>query len=433
MNLYPLIDPYAVHYSTYVGGLYTLASDSIALTAGTLTAAAVTTTGDGKVTGLGGLVSGGTCELANGQGLTWTGYVTTKIKNNGNEIQIDCGSVEIAEFDQASINFTVPLYLPSNGLFVAEDVGVPVYSALFYVPNLAANVQYTFPAVDATIASVADLAAYQPLHANLTSLAGMATTVGFVKQTSANTFGIDATTYLPLAGGTMTGVIVLPLGSVSAPCLALTGDTNTGWYSAGDGSISFTSNGSTVFSIGSVVQFLDRTFLQVVTSNSAYPDFWARRRRTSGGGGGGTGVINNDILGNMLYAGYDGASAYPTGGQIRCTATETWSATSSAARLDLYTTPTTTIIPVKRITILPSGFVGINNDTPTVALDVTGAGLFSTTLGVTGAITCGSTIKTVSNVTWDLGALTTAAAVLDAAHYLNVTVGSVAYKIALIT
>ncbi len=36
---------------------------------------------------------------------------------------------------------------------------------------------------------------YQPLHANLTSLAGMATTVGLVKQTSANTFGIDATAY----------------------------------------------------------------------------------------------------------------------------------------------------------------------------------------------------------------------------------------------
>jgi hypothetical protein len=47
--------------------------------------------------------------------------------------------------------------------------------------------------------------AAQAGHANLTSLSGMATTVGLVKQTSANTFGIDATSYLPITGGTLTG------------------------------------------------------------------------------------------------------------------------------------------------------------------------------------------------------------------------------------
>ena len=40
------------------------------------------------------------------------------------------------------------------------------------------------------------IANFQPLSTNLTSLAGMATTTGFVKQTSANVFGIDTNTYL---------------------------------------------------------------------------------------------------------------------------------------------------------------------------------------------------------------------------------------------
>jgi len=39
-----------------------------------------------------------------------------------------------------------------------------------------------------------------------------------------------ASTYLPLAGGTMTGQLVIPGGSVASPSLATTGDTDTGIY-----------------------------------------------------------------------------------------------------------------------------------------------------------------------------------------------------------
>jgi mannose/fructose/N-acetylgalactosamine-specific phosphotransferase system component IIC len=41
---------------------------------------------------------------------------------------------------------------------------------------------------------------------------------------------------------------------------------------------------------------------------------------------------------------------------------------------------------------LNSGNVGIKNNNPTVALDVAGAALISTTLGVTGAISIGNTV-----------------------------------------
>lgn len=36
MQITPLIDPYAIHYDSYEGGIYTLNSDSISLLAGVL-------------------------------------------------------------------------------------------------------------------------------------------------------------------------------------------------------------------------------------------------------------------------------------------------------------------------------------------------------------------------------------------------------------
>ena len=59
MEIHPLIDPYAIHYSTFTGDVYTLATASITLTAGTLTADTITdgtlsiTGGDLTTTGTG--------------------------------------------------------------------------------------------------------------------------------------------------------------------------------------------------------------------------------------------------------------------------------------------------------------------------------------------------------------------------------------------
>ena len=61
MNIYPLIDPFAIHYDTFAGDVYTLDTASITLTAGTLTAAALKATGltSARVVfaGAGGLLS----------------------------------------------------------------------------------------------------------------------------------------------------------------------------------------------------------------------------------------------------------------------------------------------------------------------------------------------------------------------------------------
>lgn len=60
---------------------------------------------------------------------------------------------------------------------------------------------------------------YQPLDADLTSIAGLTNTFGFLKKTANNTWSIDTTNYLSLTGGTLTGTLntrsVLPTANNS--------------------------------------------------------------------------------------------------------------------------------------------------------------------------------------------------------------------------
>lgn len=61
-----------------------------------------------------------------------------------------------------------------------------------------------------------------------------------------NAFTLDvgaAATYLPLAGGVMTGVLALALGTAPLPGLAFTGDPNTGLYSPGADQVGWATNG----------------------------------------------------------------------------------------------------------------------------------------------------------------------------------------------
>ena len=48
---------------------------------------------------------------------------------------------------------------------------------------------------------------YQPLDGDLTSIAGISGTSGFLKKTAANTWSLDTTNYLSLTGGTLTGTL----------------------------------------------------------------------------------------------------------------------------------------------------------------------------------------------------------------------------------
>jgi hypothetical protein len=58
-----------------------------------------------------------------------------------------------------------------------------------------------------------DTTVYQPQHANLSALAGLATTVGNVRQTAANVFGIDTTVYQTQLNGT--GLVRMAATTVS--------------------------------------------------------------------------------------------------------------------------------------------------------------------------------------------------------------------------
>lgn len=87
-----------------------------------------------------------------------------------------------------------------------------------------------------------------------------------------------------------------------------------------------------------------------------------------------------------------------------------------------------------RITIDKAGLVGINQPNPTVALDVVGAGLFSTTLTVTGAFGCNSkTAQTAYASGGALAAYTTGAFGLDSdAHMTSLYNLVVAMRAALV-
>lgn len=57
--------------------------------------------------------------------------------------------------------------------------------------------------------------------------------------------------YLQLAGGTLTGAVLFPVGSETTPSITFTGDTNTGFYRPGADSLAAVVNGTNVIFITS--------------------------------------------------------------------------------------------------------------------------------------------------------------------------------------
>jgi len=73
MEIHPLIDSYALHYTTFAGNVYTLATAGITLTDGTLTANSIT---DGTATLTGGNLSGADLDISAGTGTITCGPIT---------------------------------------------------------------------------------------------------------------------------------------------------------------------------------------------------------------------------------------------------------------------------------------------------------------------------------------------------------------------
>ena len=233
--------------------------------------ASVTTTG-------GNVVSGSAFKAGSNYG--WTGSDYTYITQAGNHIQFYCKNT-VTDFAQLVAEFRGTEVSQVRGFYILEAGVTPAYYGIFQIPSLTANGQdayYTFPATSCTIASTGDLTAYlplaggtmigqitstlaigtspfavtsttvntnlnadlldgqhgnyyqvagsyQPLHANLTSISGMATTVGLVKQTSANTFGIDTTAYYK-SGDAISGASLTSTGLTTTVGLTTTDNIN---------------------------------------------------------------------------------------------------------------------------------------------------------------------------------------------------------------
>ena len=101
-------------------------------------------------------------------------------------------------FDAGSItDATGSISFDNENLSTSGTIGGGAITGTSFIIGANTLTTTEFAALDGlTTTDISNWNSKQAGHANLTSLAGMATTTGFVKQTSANTFGIDATTYM---------------------------------------------------------------------------------------------------------------------------------------------------------------------------------------------------------------------------------------------
>ncbi len=99
-----------------------------------------------------------------------------------------------------------------------------------------------------------------------------------------------------------------------------------------------------------------------------------RGRHANGTLGSPTAAVANDTLVFLNGRGYGstGFAAAATG-SINISANETFTDTSMATYMRFYTTPTTTVTPLERMRIAPTGFVGINQTNPAATLEVDGS------------------------------------------------------------
>jgi hypothetical protein len=148
----------------------------------------------------------------NGSTLSWgsidlSGYVPTSTTVNGHALS---GNISVTASDvglgnvtneSKSTMFTSPTFTGTVSGITSTMVGLGNVENTALSTWTGSSSLYTVKLNGSTLSTsasglkVSD-STFQPLAANLTSLAGLATTVGLVKQTSANTFGIDTTAYM---------------------------------------------------------------------------------------------------------------------------------------------------------------------------------------------------------------------------------------------
>ena len=82
-----------------------------------------------------------------------------------------------------------------------------------------------------------------------------------------------------------------------------------------------------------------------------------------------TAISNTNNIGNLSFAGYNGSGFYE-GAKIFAQASENYTSTAGGTSLMFSTTAIGTVNALPRVTISPSGFVGIGTTTPTTKLEI---------------------------------------------------------------
>lgn len=109
----------------------------------------------------------------------------------------------------------------------------------------------------------------QAYDADLAAIAALTGTSGLLKKTAANTWSLDTSTYLPLAGGTLTGSIAITSGTSemtvtlgSSGAYLYGNATNYGIYKASGGHVYFNVSTGDLTTTGNVTAYSDERLKQ---------------------------------------------------------------------------------------------------------------------------------------------------------------------------
>ena len=186
--------------------------------------------------------------------------------------------------------------------------------------------------------------------------------------------------YLPLAGGTLTGVVAHPLGSASAPSINF-GDATSGLYSTGSGNITLGTNGLGRLNINS------SGYVGIGTTGSAWGfDVNGPVRFQSGTYGSGATAANLTLRAtvgalNAADLSFWGSPNFASGSDTtpRRSADITggigngWGSEYLSLNVGIGGTNDSALATTERMRILGNGYVGIGTSAPSVNLDVAGS------------------------------------------------------------
>jgi len=186
--------------------------------------------------------------------------------------------------------------------------------------------------------------------------------------------------------GGMTAALRLYDGTSTVPGLAWGSETTTGWYRAGAGDMRLVVTGSEVMkylasgvSITGTLAVTGQT-LTLENSTAYYPQVINRNKTDDANGSyislqkirSSSIVQNGDVLGNVIFSGYDGA-AYLQGAYMNAVVSATPGTNDMPTDLAFGTTPDGGAGPTECFRLTRAGNAGFGTATPSQKVDVVGS------------------------------------------------------------